>query len=105
MPDRRVDKEYVEFWSALYDESYDAVLTRVGPSVRERGYYDRNDFMMVGRWKAARTTPLLEESKNLPPYMTYLTICRELAADCQCDLRTLDRALWQANGRPVGEVT
>ena len=172
MPDRRVDKEYVELWSALYDETYDAVLTRVGPSVRERGYYDRNDFMAVGRWKAARTTPLLEsnteqmlkdvtstafgapepirhrvmtlltgvqvpiasalltawrpdlytvidvravkslvaegaleESKNLPPYMTYLNICRELAADCQCDLRTLDRALWQANGRPVGDVT
>ena len=172
MSDRRVDKEYVELWSALYDETYDAVLTRVGPSVRERGYYDRNDFMAVGRWKAARTTPLLEsnteqmlkdvtstafgapepirhrvmtlltgvqvpiasalltawrpdlytvidvravkslvaegaleESKNLPPYMTYLNICRELAADCQCDLRTLDRALWQANGRPVGDVT
>ena len=171
MPDHTVDSEYVVFWSALYDESYDEVLTRVGPSIRDRGYYDRDDFMAIGRWKAARVTPLLasntdemlrdvtstafaapepirhriltlltgvrapmasalltawcpdlytvidvravkslvaegelEKTKGLPAYMSYLTACRELAAHCHCDLRTLDRALWQANGRHVGSV-
>lgn len=32
-----------------------------------------------------------------PDYPTYLRICRDLAARCGCDLRTLDRALWAAN--------
>lgn len=172
MPDHMVDRDYVKFWSARYDETYDAVLGMVGPGVRDRGYYDRSDFIAVGRWKAARATPLLESnteqmlkdvtstafgapepirhrvltllrgvqvpiasalltawrpdlytvidvravkslvaasvfetSKQLPPYITYLNACRELAADCQCDLRTLDRALWQANGRHLGDVT
>lgn len=165
-----IDKAYVGYWSALYDIGYDGPLTSVGERLELRGCYDRNDLLIVGRWKAARAIRRLEDnteqmvvdvttaafgapepirhriltllsgvrvpmasalltawqpalytvidvravnslrtagamsmSKDLPPYMEYLTTCREVSHRCECDLRTLDRALWCANGLPAAE--
>ncbi len=37
-----------------------------------------------------------------PPYMKYLDKCKEISKRCGRSLRTVDRALYKANGRPVG---
>jgi hypothetical protein len=37
-----------------------------------------------------------------PPYMDYLAICNEISQRCGRCLRTVDRALYEANGRPAG---
>ena len=34
-----------------------------------------------------------------PPYVEYLTLCKEIAQRCNRSLRVLDRALYAANGR------
>jgi len=34
-----------------------------------------------------------------PPYMEYLAVCKTIAQRCDRSLRTVDRALYQANGR------
>lgn len=34
----------------------DKVLDEIGPRVRERGFYDREDFLAVGKWQSPRAT-------------------------------------------------
>ncbi len=38
--------------------------------------------------------------KDYPPYIEYLDVCKAIAARCGRSLRTVDRALYEANGRP-----
>lgn len=48
-----------------------------------------------------RATESLRQEGELdetdPNYPAYLNLCRQIATRCGCDLRTLDRALWQAS--------
>jgi len=37
-----------------------------------------------------------------PPYMEYLAVCKAISQRCSRSLRTVDRALYEANGRPAG---
>lgn len=36
--------------------------------------------------------------KSYPPYMSYLSVCKAISQRCDRDLRTVDRALYRANG-------
>jgi hypothetical protein len=162
---------WIDFWAKRYDPNSDAeVLNEVGPRVRERGCYDRDDLLTVGRWKAARVLPRLDSNademihdvtstalaapepiqrliltllsgvqvpmassllmvwqpdvhtvidvravkslvahgqiadpapKSYPRYMDYLKVCKSIAERCGRSLRTVDRALYQANGQAV----
>lgn len=38
---------------------------------------------------------------HYPPYVEYLNKCREIAKRCERDLRIVDRAVYEANGRPA----
>jgi hypothetical protein len=40
--------------------------------------------------------------KSYPRYMDYRKVCRSVAERCERSLRTVDRALYQANGRAAG---
>lgn len=164
-----IDANWIDHWADRYPErSDDEVLDRIGPRVRERGFYDREDFLSVGEWKSPRpkksmasntdemirdvtatalTAPLSIQHRVLmilngvlvpmassllmvwqpdehtvidvravkslvayegmsdpgagkyPPYVEYLTLCKEIAQRCNRSLRVLDRALYAANGR------
>jgi hypothetical protein len=37
-----------------------------------------------------------------PPYMDYLKVCKAISQRCGRSLRTVDRALYTANGRRTG---
>lgn len=56
---------WIDFWANRYDLNSDAkVMNEVGPRVRERGCYDRDDLLTVGRWKAARVLPRLDSNSD-----------------------------------------
>ncbi|OBH86158.1 hypothetical protein A5680_06090 [Mycobacterium sp. E2989] len=42
--------------------------------------------------------------KLYPPYMQYLKVCRSIAERCGRNLRSVDRALYQAKGRAAGNT-
>lgn len=164
-----IDAGWVDRWAGCYNvPADDEVLTRVGARVRERGCYDREDFIAVGRWKSPRATSWMASNtddmirdvtatalaaplpiqhliltllrgvavpmassllmvwrpdvhtvidvravKSLvrngempdpapdkyPPYVGYLTVCRAISDRCGRDLRSVDRALYAADGR------
>lgn len=48
--------------------------------------------------RAVDTLKANREVEGWPRYVEYLRICRRLAESCGTDLRTLDRALYRANG-------
>lgn len=164
-----IDRTWIDDWAKEYDDKYDVkVLDEIGPRVRERGYYDREDLLAVGRWKArGRTQAALNASKDkeirditrmaleaelpyqhriltllhgvgvpmasallmvwqpdqhtvidvravnslvkngaidnpaprlYPPYMDYLDVCKKIRERCGGSLRTVDRALYKADG-------
>jgi hypothetical protein len=172
-----IDADWIDYWSKRYPLGYDdEVLKRVGPQVCARGYYDRDDLLVVGKWKLRRsywpkhkaelesntddmirdvtsealTAPLPVRHKILirlngvgvpvasallmvwnpdehtvidrravrslvengeiddpaphayPPYTDYLDVCNAISQRCGRCLRTVDRALYEANGRPAG---
>lgn len=164
-----IDASWIDHWVDRYPQkSDDEVLDRIGPRVRKRGFYDREDFLTVGAWKSPRpkksmasntdemihdvtatalAAPLSIQHRILmilngvlvpmassllmvwqpdehtvidvravkslvaqegmsdpgagkyPPYVEYLTLCKEIAQRCNRSLRVLDRALYAANGR------
>jgi hypothetical protein len=50
-----IDASWIDFWADRYPvKSDDEVLNHVGARVRERGHYDRQDFVTVGTWKSPR---------------------------------------------------
>lgn len=50
-----IDVSWVDYWADRYPANADdEVLNEVGARVRERGHYDRQDFMTVGVWKSRR---------------------------------------------------
>ena len=52
-----IDVSFIDYWAGQYPaKADDKVLKEVGERVRERGHYDRQDFMTVGRWKSPRPT-------------------------------------------------
>ncbi len=44
--------------------------------------------------EALREAGLWADKKHWPGYIEYVGMCQRLATDAECDLRTLDRALW-----------
>jgi hypothetical protein len=53
---KEIDATWIDHWANHYDESHDAKLQAIGRRLRERGYYDRQDLLDVGRWKARSRT-------------------------------------------------
>jgi hypothetical protein len=52
-----IDTNWIDEWAADYAEDYDdKVLREIGPRVHQRGHYDRDDLLAVGRWKARGRT-------------------------------------------------
>ncbi len=50
-----IDASWIDHWADRYNEpADDVVLNQVGARVRERGHYNREDFLTVGRWKSQR---------------------------------------------------
>ncbi|SPM43354.1 hypothetical protein MNAB215_5580 [Mycobacterium numidiamassiliense] len=48
-----VDANWIDYWAGRYRVDADEkVLNQVGPRVRQRKCYDREDFMAVGEWKS-----------------------------------------------------
>lgn len=61
----KIDKAFVETWASKYPVAAERELfERVGPSVAERGHYVRDDFVAVGRWKAARATSRMQRNSK-----------------------------------------
>jgi hypothetical protein len=55
--DTVIDATWIDDWAKRYDKDYDAeLLNEIAPRVGERGYYDRQDLLAVGRWKAKGRT-------------------------------------------------
>ena len=60
-----ITADWVDHWSSQYNAAYDVdVLDRVGPRVRERGYYDRDDFLTVGVWKSPRAKSRMAKNSD-----------------------------------------
>ncbi len=61
-----IDAAWIDDWAEHYDKDYDTkVLNEIAPQVRERGYYDRQDLLDVGRWKArGRTQSSLKDNTD-----------------------------------------
>jgi hypothetical protein len=52
-----IDAAWIDDWSEHYDKGYDAkVQDGIGPQVHERGYYEPEELLAVGRWKARGRT-------------------------------------------------
>ena len=50
-----IDVSWIDYWADHYPVNADSeVLNEVGARVRERGHYDRQDFIRVGVWKSQR---------------------------------------------------
>ncbi len=50
-----IDADWIDHWADSYNSpADDEVLNQVGPRVRERSHYDRDDFLAVGEWKSRR---------------------------------------------------
>lgn len=50
-----IDVSWVDYWAGRYPvNADDEVLNAVGARVRDRGHYDRQDFITVGVWKSQR---------------------------------------------------
>jgi hypothetical protein len=52
----------VEFWAARYPSSDDAGVEAIGEDARRRGWYTRDEFLAVMRWRSARTHSLCERN-------------------------------------------
>lgn len=61
-----IEANWIDYWANQYDENYDdEVLHQVGPRVRGRRYYDREDLLIVGRWKSrSRTRSRLQSNTD-----------------------------------------
>jgi hypothetical protein len=60
-----IDASWIDFWADRYPvQTDDEVLDRVGARVRERGHYDRQDFVAVGMWKSPRVKPRMASNSD-----------------------------------------
>ena len=61
----KIDAAWIDHWAKHYDEDYDARLEEIGRQVRQPGYYNQEDLLEVGRWKArGRTQSRLKANKD-----------------------------------------
>ena len=51
--------EQVREYAARYAYEDDVEVIRIGQLARERGYYERDEFLAVCRWKTPRSAPLV----------------------------------------------
>lgn len=53
---KNIGKDWIDYWSTppRYPAGKDDVLNSVGPWVREHKCYDRQRFLLVGKWKSRR---------------------------------------------------
>jgi hypothetical protein len=60
-----LDADWIDYWAGDYDPASDEeVLNDVGPRLRQRGCYDRQDLLAVGRWKSARALSRLNSNTD-----------------------------------------
>lgn len=60
-----ITRAFVDEYAALYDDPYDdAVFNEVSPRVAERGFYDLDDLLAVGTWKAGRAKGYLARNED-----------------------------------------
>jgi hypothetical protein len=52
----------VEFWAARYASADDTGVEAIGEEARQRGWYTRDEFLAVMRWKSVRTHSLCERN-------------------------------------------
>jgi hypothetical protein len=52
----------VMYWAARYAYADDAEVEAIGDRARERGWYTRDEFLTVARWKSPRSRRLCEEN-------------------------------------------
>jgi hypothetical protein len=52
----------VMFWAARYVYADDAEVEAIGKAARERGWFTRDEFLTVARWKSPRSRRLCEEN-------------------------------------------
>jgi len=52
----------VMYWAARYAYAEDAEVEAIGDRARERGWYTRDEFLAVARWKSPRSKRLCEEN-------------------------------------------
>jgi predicted RNase H-like nuclease len=52
----------VMYWSARYAYADDAEVEAIGEAARERGWYTRDEFLAVARWKSPRSRKRCEEN-------------------------------------------
>jgi hypothetical protein len=66
MRNPEIDAEFVRRWSDRYKTPplEQRLLNDVGPAVAARGYYHRQEFLDVGRWKSSRSKPYLNRNRD-----------------------------------------
>ena len=107
VPDLRINRTFVRRWSELYTSSQspterDAEATlfdQIGPAVRSRGFYARDEFLAVVRWKNSRGTGYA--SRNDADAIEEITRTA-LSAPQRFQLRYLD--LLEGVGVPVASA-
>jgi hypothetical protein len=59
-----LDQQFVTTWSRRYAVTplEHRLLNEVGPAVAERGYFQRDELLCVGEWKAPRVRPRLAQN-------------------------------------------
>jgi len=61
----RFDSSLILEWSKKYPQDYDTeVETRIAPDVRARGYFLKDEFKTLCRWKTPRSKPLIESNPD-----------------------------------------
>jgi hypothetical protein len=69
----------VMYWAARYAYADDVEVEAIGKAARERGWFTRDEFLTVARWKSPRSRRLCEENHE-----------SEVKAATQLELSTLD---------------
>ncbi|HEY6762747.1 MAG TPA: hypothetical protein VI318_24815, partial [Baekduia sp.] len=62
VPPRRFSREWAERLAERYSYADDAPARAAGEAAVDRGYYTREEFLAVVRWKSARVVPLAGEN-------------------------------------------
>ena len=58
----RFRQSEVMYWAARYAYADDAEVEAIGDRARERGWYTRDEFLTVARWKSPRSRPRCEQN-------------------------------------------
>jgi hypothetical protein len=63
-----VDRRFVDHWAGRYvadtSKTERELFDEVGPRARRRGFYTRDELMLVGEWKSPRARPRLASNSD-----------------------------------------